>query len=141
MHSAHRRILRTTLLAAALAGFLAPALADSVTTTARSTVKNGAYTDTVGVSTPEKRIIGTASGHDTATGASREDEQLLNQVVAALVRDPELNGVDINVGVENGEVTLDGAARDAAQARHARDTAQKAAGEAEVTSLLAVKAR
>jgi len=61
-------------------------------------------------------------------------------VVAALVRDPQLKGVDIRVGVDHGEVTLDGSATDAAQADHARDTAQKAAGNAQVTSKLAAKA-
>jgi osmotically-inducible protein OsmY len=139
MHTAIRRPARTALLAALVAAFFAPVLAGTVTSTARSEVRDGTYTDTVGVSTPEKRVLGTASGHDTPSGASREDEQLLNQVVAALVRDPQLKGVDIRVGVERGEVTLDGSAKDAAQADYARDTAQKAAGNAQVTSKLAAK--
>jgi osmotically-inducible protein OsmY len=141
MHTANRRHAHTFLLTALLAAFLAPVLADTVTvtSTARSEVRDGTYRDTVGVSTPEKRVLGTASGHDTPSGASREDEQLLNQVVAALVRDPQLKGVDIRVGVDHGEVTLDGSATDAAQADHARDTAQKAAVNAQVTSKLAAK--
>ena len=140
MHTTIRRPARSALFTLLLAVFVAPALAGTVTSTARSEVRNGTYTDTVGVSTPEKRVLGTASGHDTPSGAAREDEQLLNQVVAALVRDPQLKGVDIRVGVDHGEVTLDGSATDAAQADHARDTAQKAAGNAQVTSKLAATA-
>ncbi|HET7400194.1 MAG TPA: BON domain-containing protein [Usitatibacter sp.] len=140
MHNALPSPAPTALFTVLLAIFAAPALADTVTSTARSEVRNGTYTDTVGVSTPEKRVLGTASGHDTPSGASREDEQLLNHVVAALVRDPQLKGVDIRVGVDHGEVTLDGSATDAAQASHARDTAQQAAGPAQVTSNLAAKA-
>jgi len=140
MHTTIRRPARSALFTLLLAAFVAPALAGTVTSTARSEVRDGTYTDTVGVSTPEKRVLGTASGHDTPSGASREDEQLLNQVVAALVRDPQLKGVDIRVGVDHGEVTLDGSATDAAQSDHARDTAQKAAVNAQVTSKLAAKA-
>lgn len=137
MRTAPSRPARTLLLTALIATSLAPAWAGSVTSTARSETRDGTYTDTVGVSTPTKRILGTASGHDTPSGATREDEQLLNQVVAALVRDKGLDGVDIRVGVEHGTVTLDGRAKDAAQADEARDTAQKAAGSAQVTSNLA----
>ena len=140
MHTPMPRPAPAALFTVLLAVFVAPACADTVTSTARSTVRNGTYTDTVGVSTPEKRVLGIASGHDTPSGASREDEQLLNQVVAALVRDPQLKGVDIRVGVDHGEVTLDGSATDVAQAAHARDTAQNAAGNAQVTSKLAAKA-
>ncbi|HSN21730.1 MAG TPA: BON domain-containing protein [Usitatibacter sp.] len=61
---------------------------------------------------------------------------LLDQVVAALVRDPGMQGADIEVRVDSGKVTLDGKAKDSAQADHARQLAGNIAGSGKVTSNL-----
>ena len=97
------------------------------------------HSESVGISTPQKRVVGTSSGIDTPAGPAAIDQRLLNDVVAALVRDPQLDGVDIEVKVDEGTVTLEGRTKDAAQAAHARDVAQDAAKGARVDSLLATK--
>ena len=137
------RFFRTAALLAAsgLAAAGIPALAADVAThaAARSS-SNGAparFSETIGVSTPHKRIIGTS--HDNgAQGPAASDEQLLNKVVGALVRDPGMQGADVEVSVEDGQVTLDGKAKDSAQADHAKQVAEGLASAGKVTSHLSV---
>jgi osmotically-inducible protein OsmY len=54
--------------------------------------------------------------------------------MTALVGDPQLRGAELHVNVEGDKVGITGRAKDAAQARHARDAAQAAAGSAVVDS-------
>jgi osmotically-inducible protein OsmY len=132
---------RTFLCAAAvvLAGAGSPALAGTTSAHASaSSSANGApahFSETIGVTTPQKRIVGTtrATGPEDPVAS---DDRLLNQVVAALVRDPGMQGADIEVHVDAGQVTLDGKAKDSAQADHARQVAENVAGNGHVTSNL-----
>ena len=129
---------RTAALLAA-GGFAAaglPALA--ATSAAAASSSHGApaqFSETIGVSTPQKRIIGTSRDAGTQ-GPAASDQRLLNQVVAALVRDPAMQGADIDVSVEQGQVTLDGKAKDSSQADHAKQVAENLAGSGKVTSKL-----
>ena len=127
-------------LAIAMAGVVGaalPALGD-VSSSANASASSSAtgtpaqFSETVGVATPQKRIVGTAQG----TGAAAGDDRLLDQVVQALMRDPETRGADIQVRVDSGTVTLDGKAKDSAQADHARQVAEGIAGQGKVTSRL-----
>jgi osmotically-inducible protein OsmY len=126
-------------LAAALACFSLPALAQGSSASAAASSSRGAgpaqFSETIGISTPGKRIIGTT--HDKGPqGPAAADEQLLNQVVGALVRDPAMQGADIEVSVADGQVTLDGKAKDSTQADHAQQVAESLAGNGKVTSKL-----
>lgn len=133
------RFFRTAALVAAggLAVAGIPALA--ATSAAAASSSNGTpaqFSETIGVSTPQKRIIGTS--HDAGPqGPAASDERLLNKVVAALVHDPAMQGADIDVSVEQGQVTLDGKAKDSSQADHAKQVAENLAGSGKVTSKLA----
>jgi osmotically-inducible protein OsmY len=132
---------RTVLAAATLVltGAATPVLANSTSAHASvSSSANGApaqFSETIGVTTPQKRIVGTtrATGPE---GPAASDDRLLNQVVAALVRDPGMQGADIEVHVDDGQVTLDGKAKDSAQVDHARQVAENVAGNGHVTSNL-----
>lgn len=140
-----KSLTRTALILAAsgLAGAALPAVAASSSANASaSSSANGAparFSETIGVATPQKRIVGTthASGPDSAPA---QDDQILNRVVAALVRDPGMQGADIEVRVDSGSVTLDGKAKDSAQADHAKQVAEDVAGQGKVTSELSTAA-
>ena len=133
------RIFRAAAWLAA-AGFAAsaPALAEQGSASASASSTTGApaqFSESIGISTPQKRIIGTT--HDSsAQGPAASDERLLNRVVAALVRDPSMQGADIDVSVEQGQVTLDGKAKDSSQIDHAKQVAENLAGSGKVTSKL-----
>jgi hypothetical protein len=133
------RFFRTAawLAAGGLAACI-PAFAAGLHTGAASASASGApaqFSTTIGVSTPGKRIIGTS--RDTGPqAAAASDQRLLNQVVAALVRDPAMQGADIDVSVQEGQVTLDGKAKDSSQADHAKQVAENIAGSGKVTSQL-----
>jgi osmotically-inducible protein OsmY len=122
-----------------LAGAASPVLAASASAHASaSSSANGApaqFSETIGIATPQKRIVGTTRATG-AEGPVASDDRLLNQVVAALVRDPGMQGADIQVHVDGGQVTLDGKAKDSAQADHARQVAENVAGNGHVTSNL-----
>lgn len=124
-------------LAAAFACCSLPVLADSSATASSSSKGAGPaqFSETIGIATPQKRIVGTT--HDKgAQGPAASDEQLLNKVVAALVQDPAMQGADVEVSVEDGQVTLDGKAKDSTQADHARQVAENLAGNGKVTNKL-----
>ena len=97
------------------------------------------YSESIGISTPQKKVVGTAAGHDTASGPAQADEQMLNKVVAALVKDPGLDGVDIQVFVNKGTVELSGTTADRTQIDRAQKLARAAAGRAVVKSTLTPK--
>ena len=114
---------RAALLAHVLFGLALPALAATT------------YSESVGISTPQKKVVGTAAGHDTASGPSRGDEQLLNKVVRALVQDDRLKGVDIQVFVNKGNVELSGTTADRAQVDLAKQDAEQAGSHAVASTL------
>lgn len=127
-----------TALAIALAPF--SSAADTSAAAAASSSANGKVesSETIGVTTAEKRIVGTL--RDTSpSGPSASDQALLNRVVAALVRDASMKGVNIEVDVQSGIVTLNGNVRDERQASRAIAIASGVAGGDRVTSQLAVK--
>jgi osmotically-inducible protein OsmY len=132
---------RRTLVpvAVVLAAAASPVLADSSSAHASaSSSANGApahFSETIGVATPQKRIVGTTRG-TADDGSAASDDRLLNQVVDALVRDPGMQGADVEVHVDDGQVTLDGKAKDSAQADHAKQVAENVAGTGKVTSKL-----
>jgi osmotically-inducible protein OsmY len=126
-------------LGAALACLALPALADATGASASASSSGGAgpaqFSETIGISTPHKRIVGTTRDQGPQ-GPAASDQQLLNKVVAALVKDPAMQGADVRVSVEDGQVTLDGKAKDSTQADHARQVAETLAGNGKVTSNL-----
>jgi len=127
------------LAAAGLAAAALPAFAgaSSAHASASSSAqgKDAQFSETIGVATPQKRIVGKTRGSGAEANA-QGDDQLLNRVVAALVRDPGMQGADIEVRVDDGNITLDGKARDSAQADHAKQVAEGLAGQGKVTSSL-----
>jgi osmotically-inducible protein OsmY len=134
----HRTPTPALALAAALACFSFPALAESSSAAAASSSRGAGparFSETIGIATPGKRIVGTTRDQGPH-GPAASDEQLLNKVVGALVRDPAMQGADIEVSVEDGQVTLDGKAKDSTQADHAQQVAESLAGNGKVTSKL-----
>ena len=117
-------------LALALAGSCPLAMA------AASSTQDGAvsYSDQVTIAAPGENISGSTSGRDAQGAVPRENQELLDKVMTALVDDPQLQGAHVHVQVENGRVVLTGDAKDAAQASYVRDAAQAAAGSATVDS-------
>jgi hypothetical protein len=136
-----RNLSRTAsiLAAAGLAAAALPAFADASSAHASASSsangKSSRFSETVGVATPQKRIVGSTHGSG-AEGNASVDGRLLNEVVAALVRDPAMQGANIEVRVDDGTVTLDGKAKDSAQADHAKRVAEGLAGQGKVTSSL-----
>lgn len=68
----------------------------------------------------------------------RSGERIREDVCDALCQDPELDASDIEVSVEDGEVTLSGSVRSRAQKRHAEDLAERCAGVEDVHNRLKV---
>jgi len=94
------------------------------------------FSESVAVRTPNENIVGTTSGTDLSPETARADQQLLDKVMKGLLADKDMDGAKVRVNVEKGAVTLDGSAKDKAQADHVRSLAQSAAGGASVTSNL-----
>jgi hypothetical protein len=125
------------LAAAGLAAAALPAFAGATSAHASASSsargKDAQFSETIGVATPQKRIVGMTRGSG-AEANPQADDRLLNRVVAALVRDPAMQGANIEVHVDDGTVTLDGKAKDSAQAGHAKRVAEGFAGQGKVTS-------
>jgi osmotically-inducible protein OsmY len=68
----------------------------------------------------------------TPTAGMLADQQLLAQIVSALATDPTLAGIQVDVRLEDGRVTLSGIARDVAQQQEARTVVGNIAGAANV---------
>lgn len=148
---------RKPILAVALvAAFAAPlAFAEA---TSSSTVKPGysqsssssASSDSGGISATTRQSTSssgpsvqgsTFSGTGTAASgasvdgtAAASDQRLMDEVVSALAADTALKGANVNVTIDNGNVTLSGTAQDAAQAARAKQVAEGIAGSGRVNS-------
>jgi hypothetical protein len=77
---------------------------------------------------------GSPQGASVDGTAAASDQRLMDEVVSALAADPTLKGANVNVTIDNGSVTLSGAAHDSAQAERARQVAEGIAGPGKVTS-------
>ncbi len=69
-------------------------------------------------------------------GYRRSDERLREDVSESLSADGELDASEITVGVEDGEVTLEGTVGDRASKRRAEDLAERVAGVRDVHNRL-----
>jgi hypothetical protein len=139
------RILRRTALAApvaaiALAGLLAGCQKTTTTSTPDASTAAGSTTTTtttsVAPATPSADTTAAvkSAGTDMANGASRaadkagdalEDSAITAKVKTALLADPAVKGLQINVDTKDGVVTLKGSAPPSESARAvqiARDT-------------------
>jgi hypothetical protein len=101
---------------------------------ATSQPAGASYSESVSVAMPGEHVTGTTSGRDAQGNVPDQDQALLDKVMTALVDNPQLQGAQVHVSVENGRVVLTGKAKDAEQARYVRDAAQAAAGSAPVDS-------
>jgi osmotically-inducible protein OsmY len=75
-------------------------------------------------------VLSHVSPGASARGGSAADQAMADRVATALAADPALQGATITVIVDGGQVNLDGTTTDQAQAAHATDVAQAAAGPA-----------
>lgn len=73
-------------------------------------------------------------------GYRRSDERITEELFEALTWDPYLDATDIDVRVENGEVTLSGRVDDRASRRRAADIAEEVPGVLDVFNDLRVRA-
>ena len=129
------RLLPPALAIAAFAGVSSAALAAQDGATRGNMNGSGVYySESIGVKTPNEHLTGSTSGRDAQGAPLRQEQALLDKVMTALVDDPQLKGADLHVNVEGTRVGITGRAKDAAQARYARDAAQAAAGSAVVDS-------
>ena len=71
-------------------------------------------------------------------GYRRSDERILEEVCEVLTRHPGIDASDVEVRVENGEVTLSGTVGDRRAKRLAEDLAEDCAGVADVHNQLRV---
>lgn len=71
-------------------------------------------------------------------GHRRTDQRLYEDVCDALTRDPHVDASDIDVTVEDGEVTLKGAVTDRFQKRQAEHCAERVSGVRDVHNRLRV---
>jgi BON domain-containing protein len=74
-------------------------------------------------------------------GYQRSDERLREEVCDRLTADSEIDASDIEVSVQNGEVTLEGTVCERRMKRDAEDCAESVAGVREVTNRIRVDAR
>jgi hypothetical protein len=138
MKRGFRRMLRLMPPALAIVAF---ASASSAALAARGDAAHDSskgsgiyYSESMGVKTPNEHITGSTSSRDAQGAPIRQEQELLDEVMTALVDNPQLKGADLHVNVEKNRVGLTGHAKDAAQARYARDAVQAAAADAVVDS-------
>jgi hypothetical protein len=72
-------------------------------------------------------------------GYKRSDERITEDINEALTRDPEVDPTNIQVEVQNGEVTLKGTVSDREAKRRAEDIAESCSGVKQVQNQLRVK--
>jgi hypothetical protein len=72
-------------------------------------------------------------------GWKRSDERIQDEVNEALARNPEVDASDIEVSVQNGEVTLAGIVEDRGQKRRAEDVVEDVFGVEDVQNQLKIR--
>lgn len=72
-------------------------------------------------------------------GWKRSDERIQDEVSEMLARNPDVDASDIEVTVENGEVTLRGVVEDRGQKRHAEDIVEDIFGVEDVHNELKIR--
>jgi BON domain len=92
---------------------------------------------------PEEMVVSAARAPASRAGLGprgwrRPDARIEEDVNEALTRDPDLDATDIEVRVEDGEVTLSGAVRDRSAKRRAEDDAEVCSGVRDVHNRLIV---
>lgn len=73
-------------------------------------------------------------GAVVTTATTPEDEALKQTLTATLSSDQALDGAQLSIAVNGGQVLVAGIARDEAQAMHARDVAAAIAGAEQVSA-------
>jgi hypothetical protein len=74
-------------------------------------------------------------------GYHRSDERIREEVCERLTADPDIDAVDVEVAVQDGEVTLSGTIRERQMKRYAEDCAESVSGVQQVHNQLRVEAR
>jgi osmotically-inducible protein OsmY len=72
-------------------------------------------------------------------GATRPDDRIREDIRGHLIGDPRLDAADIEVKVEDGEVTLSGAVVDQPQRQRAQELAQGVSGVRNVRNALRIR--
>lgn len=93
-----------------------------------------APTTTTAVTTPAPADATTA-----ATTAPVDDTATTERVKTAMLNDPDMKGVQVNVATSNGTVTLSGTMETKAQADKAGEIARQTAGVSSVTNNLSAR--
>lgn len=84
--------------------------------------------------------FGTAAcSHNTPFGQKVDDTAITTKVKTALLADPDVKGLDVQVETRHGTVQLSGFVESAAQARRAVDLAGRVDGVKEVQNKMSVK--
>jgi osmotically-inducible protein OsmY len=89
-----------------------------------------------------RSVFGDDGGHRGRgpRGYQRSDQRILEDVNDRLTEDPDVDASDIEVRVENREVTLSGTVNSRFEKRHAEDVAESVSGVAHVQNNLRVQA-
>lgn len=82
-----------------------------------------------------------ACGHNTSIGQKVDDTAITTKVKTALLADPDVKGLDINVETVNGTVQLSGFVDSASQGVRARDIASRVDGVTRVENKTSVKSK
>jgi osmotically-inducible protein OsmY len=89
-----------------------------------------------------RSVFGDEGGHRGRgpRGYQRSDQRILEDVNDRLTEDPDVDASEIEVRVENREVTLSGTVNSRFEKRHAEDVAESVSGVAHVQNNLRVQA-
>jgi hyperosmotically inducible protein len=78
-------------------------------------------------------------GHNTTVGQKVDDTMITSKVKTALLADPDVKGLQVNVETVGGDVQLSGFVDSADQARRAVDIAKRVDGVDEVINKMTVR--
>lgn len=84
---------------------------------------------------------GTALAQDQTAGERFDDAALLAKIKADMLKARSVDGLDVNVDVKDGVVTLSGQASTEAERLKAEQIAKEAKGVKSVTNKIAIKAK
>lgn len=118
---------------------LVAALAGTVLLTAGCSDRNS--TETVGqkMDRTADRVATATDKATTQAAAAVDDSALTAKVKAAIIAEPGLSALQINVDTKNSVVTLSGTVNDAMAKDHAMEVSQKVSGVRSVVDNLVVK--
>ncbi|HEX6362059.1 MAG TPA: BON domain-containing protein [Albitalea sp.] len=84
-------------------------------------------------------VLGTVGCANTTVGQKIDDTTITTKVKTALLADPDVKGLQVNVDTVDGQVQLSGFVDSAAQARRAVDIASRVDGVKRVENKMSVK--